>query len=108
MSFFKKLNLRNWKYYWRKVDGIEEGGVFEEPFSGHAYSICRKPRYMSKEDWDKIGPLLASAPDLKREMERYLPILKWLEQSEFWHEATKGTGIASLNGYETALNKFNK
>jgi len=39
-----------------------------------------------------------------REMHRYFPILERLEENtELWVEITQGLGIASLEGYRTAL-----
>jgi hypothetical protein len=43
-----------------------------------------------------------------KEMERYLPVLVKLESSPFnWEFCTKGTGIATTNGYKNALRKAN-
>lgn len=41
-----------------------------------------------------------------REMKRYLPVLESLESiPKLWHNMTKGTGIATLNGYRNAITK---
>lgn len=50
--------------------------------------------------------LIAAAPTMRQEMERYLPVLEWLEtMPEIWQRATQGTGIATLNGYKAAITK---
>ena len=61
----KALNVRSaigeWKSYWRKTDGEPDCGVFTETSPGHAYSICRCPRYETKEDWERVGGYIAAA-----------------------------------------------
>jgi hypothetical protein len=41
------------------------------------------------------------------EMKRYLPVIEALEnEPELWNRFTKGTGIATANGYRNAISKF--
>lgn len=48
--------------------------------------------------------LIAAAPTQNEEMRRYLPILERAEADpEIWTRLTEGTGIATLNGYRSAL-----
>jgi hypothetical protein len=43
---------------------------------------------------------------LLREMQRYLPILERIEaHAETWDWATRGTGVATLNGYRAAMSR---
>lgn len=51
--------------------------------------------------------LIAAAPELLREMLRYLPIFESLEKNHpiWWDFLTQGTGIATLNGYRNVIAK---
>jgi len=50
--------------------------------------------------------LIAAAPELLAEMQRYLVILKRAESNpSLWGKLTEGTGIATLNGYRYAIAK---
>ena len=52
------------------------------------------------------GHLIAAAPTMQREMNRYLPVLKRAEADPIlWQQLTAGLGIATLNGYHAALAK---
>lgn len=61
----KALNIRHavgtWQSYWRKTEGEADCGVFTENSPGHAYSICRAPRYSTKKDWESIGQHIAAS-----------------------------------------------
>lgn len=54
------------------------------------------------EDMEALAIKLERERDEAREeMRRYLPILRRAEECPtIWNELTKGTGIATLNGYE--------
>lgn len=53
---------------------------------------------------DKMQKLERQRNELLREMERYLPVLQHLENSPAaWEHYTKGLGIATLNGYKSAI-----
>lgn len=49
------------QFYWRQEDGEANCGVFHEPRQGHAYSICRAPRYVSEDQWMQDGGFIADA-----------------------------------------------
>lgn len=49
-----------WNWYWRTEDGEADCGVV----SDRGYSVCRAPRYQSREQWEVDGPILAAAKDL--------------------------------------------
>lgn len=54
-----------WKWYWRTDEnGHTDCGVFYEKREGQAYSICRAPRYQTKEQWEADARLITAAPDL--------------------------------------------
>ena len=57
-----------WQWYWHrntdKDPSEAECGVFVEKRPGHAYSVCRAPRYEKKEQWEANARLIAAAPDL--------------------------------------------
>ncbi len=53
--------------YWRQEDGEANCGVFHDPRQGHAYSICRAPRYVSEEQWMQDGGFIADAFNVHRE-----------------------------------------
>ncbi len=78
-------------------------------FSEHGKYVCSF-RWSSFNEFNKdpeaaaTARLIAAAPELYAEMERYLPILEALEtMSPLWANLTQGTGIATLNGYRAAL-----
>ena len=51
-------------------------------------------------------PLRDAAPDMLAEMQRYLPIIEHIERNpNFWREASRGTGLATANGYRAAIAK---
>lgn len=49
--------------------------------------------------------LVNAAPDLLKEMERYLPMFERIEKDYpgVWVDITQGTGIATLNAYRLAI-----
>lgn len=54
-----------WKHYWRvDEEGHADCGVFSEARKGQAVSVCRAPRYQTKEQWEVDAPLISAAPDL--------------------------------------------
>lgn len=53
-----------WGWYWRHEDGEAICGVFSETRPGMAYSVCRAPRYQTKEQWEADARLIAAAPEL--------------------------------------------
>lgn len=66
--------------------------VMEESESGE---------YVRFTDYDALQSEVAR---LRAEMERYLPVLERAEQeSDMWAWITRGTGIATANGYREAL-----
>jgi len=51
-----------WRWYWRTDDqGNADCGIYAEPRPGHAYSIVRCPRYMTKEQWEQVAERIVSA-----------------------------------------------
>lgn len=41
-----------WKWHWRiGDDGLPDCGIYAEQHPGHAYAICRCPRYLSEKEW---------------------------------------------------------
>lgn len=91
MSEEKKTN---WSY------GVRADGSIWTHFDGPGpvHSGC---------DWpgnEKQARLAVAAPALLEALERHLPILERAEECPtIWEELTKGTGIATLNGYRHAL-----
>lgn len=59
-----------WEWYWRVEEGEASCGVFWEKHPGHVYSVCRAPRYQTKEQWKEDASLIAAAPDLFAVAER--------------------------------------
>lgn len=53
-----------WEWDWRQIDGEADCGVRWMKREGHAYSVCRAPRYQSQEQWEADARLIAAAPDL--------------------------------------------
>jgi len=53
-----------WQWYWRHEDGVTNCGVFHEPRSGMAYSVCRAPQYQTEQKWMADARLIAAAPEL--------------------------------------------
>lgn len=51
--------------------------------------------------------LIAAAPDLLKEAQRFLPVLEKLEADypQVWYMVTQGTGIATYNGCKAAIAK---
>jgi hypothetical protein len=63
-----------WEWYWREsADGEADCGVVADVDSGRAVSVCRAPRYVSKEQWEADGPLLANAKHM-------LSVLKTIDE----------------------------
>jgi hypothetical protein len=57
------------------------------------------------DEKDAIRAIDIATKPLVREMKRYLPILEALEKEpELWRRFTKGTGVATLNGYRNVIN----
>ena len=52
-----------WDWYWRGSDGEADCGVYWEKYQGHAYSVCRAPRYQTEEQWAADARLIAAAPE---------------------------------------------
>ena len=88
-------------------------GIFQEK-GGRI--ICEIDSHVdhSREEIIANAELIASAPTIYqqnssllealKEMKRYLPVLERLEEiPEWWEHLTKGTGIATLNGYKNAI-----
>lgn len=46
---------RKYEWYWRARDGEADCGIFYEERPGHAYSVCRAPRYAKREDWEEFA-----------------------------------------------------
>jgi hypothetical protein len=61
----------------------------------------------NKEQQPFNAKLIAASPIMYSEMVRYYPILERLERDfpEVWDKLTKGTGIATRNGYKNAIQK---
>jgi hypothetical protein len=52
-----------WKWYWRDRFGDDAGGVYAVD-GGIATSVCRAPRYQTKEQWEADARLIAAAPTM--------------------------------------------
>lgn len=86
---FKKTGA----YIKRKGAGFAEGAVAIIPRS-------------TVKPFEANAKLIAAAPSLLAEMERYLLILERAEAiPETWNLLTVGTGIATANGYRAAIKK---
>jgi hypothetical protein len=47
-----------WKWFWRESETAQneaDCGVYAEPRTGQAYSVCRCPRYVKKEQWEELA-----------------------------------------------------
>lgn len=61
---------------------------------------------VAEVDGERYARLFAAAPDLLSEMERYRVILERAESlPNVWGFLTRGTGIATVNGYRAAIAK---
>jgi hypothetical protein len=51
--------------------------------------------------------LISAAPELLKEMKRFLSVIEYVEKSyvSVWSAATKGSGIATANAYRAAIAK---
>jgi hypothetical protein len=61
-----------WKWYWTVAaddETVTDCGVYSEHIFGQAVSVCRAPRYESKEQWEANAGLISSAPDLLEALE---------------------------------------
>ena len=69
--------------------------------------ICAVSQDVITERDMEYAALIAAAPDLLREAKRYFPILKDLQECHPTLSAilTQGTGIATINGLQHAINK---
>lgn len=54
----------------KSVRSEADCGVFAMPWEGHAYSIVRAPRYVSREQWERDSRLIADAPHILAEAVR--------------------------------------
>ena len=51
-----------WQSYWRiDEDGHANCGIFSETIKGHAYSVCRAPKYQTKEQWEADSAFILHA-----------------------------------------------
>ena len=79
--------------------GIAHSGLPTDEYRANAQLRNSAPQLL--EDRDKYK---AQRDRLMQEMERYLPLLLRIEASgPCWSKATKGTGIATANGYRAAI-----
>ena len=53
-----------WKWYWFKAEGEAACGVYNEDNNGTQRTICKAPRYQTREQWEADAKLIAAAPDL--------------------------------------------
>ena len=52
-----------WTWDWHQVEGEADCGVRSELKAGHAFSVCRAPRYQTQKQWEDDARLIAAAPD---------------------------------------------
>lgn len=53
---------RPWTWHWREGDnGEADCGILHEERPGMAYSVCRCPRYVTKEQWEANAQLICDA-----------------------------------------------
>lgn len=51
-----------WKSYWRTDETHHaDCGIFSETKPGQAYSVCRAPRYQTKEQWEADSAFILHA-----------------------------------------------
>ena len=55
------MSKHEWKWNWQQVDGEADCGIFYEEHPGMAYSVCRAPRYATKEQWEATATLICKA-----------------------------------------------
>jgi len=79
---------------------------------GESWASFEGSRFLTKRTSDQArvtslanAKLMAAAPELLKEMERYLPVLERLEKMAQWDSCTEGLGIATANGFRNAINK---
>lgn len=54
-----------WKSHWRTDEnGNADCGIYFEPRPGHAYSICRAPKFITEEQWAAIASQITKVPEL--------------------------------------------
>jgi hypothetical protein len=76
--------------------------INDTPFAGYQNGYF----WPSKDEVEANAKVMAAAPEMKDELLRHLPILERIEADpELWDKLTKGTGIATLNGYRAAIAK---
>lgn len=46
---------RTYEWYWRTRDGEADCGIYYEDRPGHAYSVCRAPRYAKESEWAEFA-----------------------------------------------------
>lgn len=80
--------------------------VFVKDASTGKFICTVSPVFATEQDM-QYAALIAAAPDLLNEAKRYLPILKDLQEyyPTLWAILTQGTGIATINGLQHAINK---
>lgn len=101
----------DWTSYWRKTDGEADCGVVASKREGQAYSVCRAPRYMEKEDWKRIGAhivaanpstilkLIARLEASERDGARY----RWLRDETRWTRGEFAVCQIAYDGFHTVL-----
>lgn len=85
-----------WEWDWRQIDGEADCGVRWIKCEGHAYSVCRAPRYQSQEQWEADARLITAAPELLEALIRLVDSVD--PEATGWSEAVaaidKATGSA--------------
>jgi hypothetical protein len=90
------------------VEQLGDAFIIETPggISGCPYAHLARVHMMTTGVGKHNARLIAAAPLLLSEMLRYLPVLESLEKmATDWVPHTRGTGIATLNGYRNAIAK---
>jgi len=80
-------------------------GLYVADKTNHCVCTITNTMVTPKDKAD--AALIAAAPEMLNEAKRYLPILKDLQECHptLWAILTQGTGIATINGLQHAINK---
>lgn len=66
----------SFKWQWHSdmddVTGLNNGSVYFEPIRGQAYCLMKAPKYMKKEDWEKLAKYIVDEHNRKLDYQNKL------------------------------------